>query len=103
MRVSVRIGVLLSLVFGVGLVSPTLAQRNAAPARPTKEEWRRDLRYFATELPKRHKNLFHSTSREAFDRAVAELDAATTRSRSTVSSSTCDRTAAVTSSSGART
>jgi hypothetical protein len=27
-------------------------------------------------LPKRHKNLFHSVSREQFERAVAELDTA---------------------------
>lgn len=42
----------------------------------TKEQWREDLRYFARELPKRHKNLYHATSREQFERAVAELDAA---------------------------
>jgi hypothetical protein len=43
---------------------------------PTKAEWRDDVRYFARELPKRHKNLYHTTTRERFERAVAELDAA---------------------------
>jgi hypothetical protein len=43
---------------------------------PTKEQWHEDLRYFARELPKRHKNVYHATSKEQFDRAVAELDAA---------------------------
>src|SRR6185503_15698285 len=32
--------------------------------------------YLAKELPRRHKNAFHSISKEQFERAVAELDAA---------------------------
>lgn len=40
------------------------------------ERWRQDLRYMATELPRRHKNAFHSVSRAQFERAVAELDKA---------------------------
>lgn len=50
----------------------------AAPRPPTlsKEQWGEDLRYFAEQLPKRHKNLYHAVSREQFERAVAELDAA---------------------------
>ncbi len=52
------------------------AQRNAQTPTLNKEQWREDLRYFAKELPKRHKNLYHATSREQFERAVAELDAA---------------------------
>lgn len=46
----------------------------AAPI--SKVHWQEDLRYFARELPKRHKNLYHATPRERFERAVAELDAA---------------------------
>ena len=52
------------------------AQKNSQSPTLTREQWREDLRYFAKELPKRHKNLFHSVSREQFERAVAELDAA---------------------------
>lgn len=49
------------------------AQRNAqTPPAVTKEQWREDLRYFARELPRRHKNLYHATSREQFERAFAE-------------------------------
>lgn len=40
------------------------------------EKWRQDLKYMATELPRRHKNAFHSISREDFERAVAQLDKA---------------------------
>lgn len=41
----------------------------------SKEAWREDLRYLAREIPRRHKNAFHSVTREQFERAVAELDA----------------------------
>jgi hypothetical protein len=40
----------------------------------TKAQWRDDVRYFARELPKRHKNAFHATTREQFDRDIAALD-----------------------------
>jgi peptidase S41-like protein len=52
------------------------AQRDTGARILTKDQWREDLRHFARELPKRHKNAFHSVSREEFQRAVAELDAA---------------------------
>lgn len=38
------------------------------------EKWREDLRYMAQEMPKRHKNLFHTISREQFETAVRKLD-----------------------------
>jgi hypothetical protein len=78
MRAPASIVVVLSLLLGA-VLPPVLGQRQretSKPAQPSKEEWRRDLHYFATELAKRHKNLFHTVSREAFDRAVAELDVA---------------------------
>jgi hypothetical protein len=53
-----------------------VAQKDTKAPELTKEQWREDLQYFARELPKRHKNLYHATSREQFERAVAELDAA---------------------------
>lgn len=40
----------------------------------SKEKWREDLRFIADELPKRHKNAFHTVSREQFEKAVADLD-----------------------------
>lgn len=45
------------------------------PAHLTPEQWREDLRYLAAELPKRHKNLFHTMTREQFEKLVRELDA----------------------------
>lgn len=40
----------------------------------TGEQWREDLRYFAAELPKKHKNAFHSMTREQFETAVKQLN-----------------------------
>jgi hypothetical protein len=37
-------------------------------------QWRDDLQFIARELPKRHMNAFHFTSRERFEAAVSELD-----------------------------
>jgi hypothetical protein len=42
----------------------------------TTEQWRQDLAYLAKELPRHHKNAFHTTTREKFEAAVAELNAA---------------------------
>jgi hypothetical protein len=39
------------------------------------DQWREDLRFFADEMQKHHKNPFHLTSKEQFRSAVAELDA----------------------------
>ncbi|MBC7911206.1 MAG: hypothetical protein H7Y30_11935, partial [Pyrinomonadaceae bacterium] len=38
------------------------------------EKWRQDLRYLAEEMPRRHKNLFHTMTREQFEMAVKRLD-----------------------------
>jgi tetratricopeptide (TPR) repeat protein len=38
------------------------------------EKWREDLRFMAQEMPKRHKNLFHTMTRQQFDDAVRKLD-----------------------------
>ncbi|MEX1138502.1 MAG: tetratricopeptide repeat protein [Bacteroidota bacterium] len=37
-------------------------------------KWREDLRFMAQEMPKRHKNLFHTMTRQQFDDAVGKLD-----------------------------
>ena len=62
----------------VAVLGFKLLEAQTRPGAPvlSKAQWRDDLRYFARELPKRHKNLYHSTTKEQFERAVAELDAA---------------------------
>jgi hypothetical protein len=54
------------------------SERDASTAinRLSEKEWRDDLHYLASELPKRHKNAFHHTSREQFEQEIAKLDAA---------------------------
>ena len=60
------------LLFMPLLATPVRAQ---APTALTVERWRADLRFLASELPKRHRNLFHKNSKATFDSAVASLDA----------------------------
>jgi hypothetical protein len=59
-----------------GLAAPAAAQGPAQPPALSAEEWHQDLRHLARELERRHKNLFHSVSRDDFARAVGELEAA---------------------------
>jgi hypothetical protein len=49
-----------------GFDKPTLAL--------TRAQWREDLKYFATELPKQHANAFYHLSKEDFATAVANAD-----------------------------
>src|SRR5713226_8487488 len=74
-----KLTIALALVslFGGGLL-PNIgrAQKLGEVPALSRAQWREDLQYLARELPKRHKNLFHSISREQFERAVGELDAA---------------------------
>jgi hypothetical protein len=60
-------GRLLSAVALVSALAGAVAPANEAA-------WRDDLRYFARELPKRHKNLYHATTPAQFERAIADLD-----------------------------
>jgi len=39
----------------------------------TKEQWNEDIDFFARELPQRHANAFHHTTRQQFDAAIADL------------------------------
>jgi len=52
--------------------------RPPTPSEPvltlTAGEWREDVRFFATELPKRHMNAFHTTPKERFEAAVAAVE-----------------------------
>ncbi|HKY31863.1 MAG TPA: hypothetical protein VJV23_04945 [Candidatus Polarisedimenticolia bacterium] len=71
------------LLLVVALPAPSLAAA-AGPAAPSAEEasrrsqaeWLEDVAYFARELPRRHKNLYHTMPREQFEASVRELEAA---------------------------
>ncbi len=50
------------------------AQAGTSHEKLATEYWREDLRFMAQEMPKRHKNLFHTMTREQFESAVKRLD-----------------------------
>jgi tetratricopeptide (TPR) repeat protein len=50
-----------------------LACSGIAQTRLTPEQWREDLRYFAANMQKTHRNLFHTMTREQFEAAVKRL------------------------------
>lgn len=76
-----RLALLIALACPVAAalpVSAAVAAQSAAAAQPrplSAAQWREDLRFLASEMERRHKNLFHSVSRERFAAAVADLDA----------------------------
>lgn len=59
-------------VAGLWLLAAALPLQAAGPVRTA--WWREDLTSLASELPRRHVNLFFELKREDFERAVAELD-----------------------------
>ena len=77
------------LALYLAAVQPIFAQSPAAAAAQpsassvqdgpvynlTAAQWREDLRFMAAEMERRHKNLFHTVSREEFAAAVSELEA----------------------------
>ncbi len=68
----------LALCLALAIASPVTAQapQPAAPAIPelSAEQWRTDLRFMVAEMERRHPDLHHRVSREAFGAAVADLD-----------------------------
>lgn len=67
MRLASRIAMLAALA--LSLVPVASAQSKDLTA----DEWREDLRVLAAELQSRHRNPYHTTSREAFETAVKQL------------------------------
>jgi hypothetical protein len=72
------------LAFALTCPAALIAQRTTRPAphaslppltRAEAARWREDLRFMAAEMPRRHRNLFHSMSRTEFARAARRLDA----------------------------
>ena len=57
--------------------SPAVAPAKLTAPAPalTAEQWRADLHVMAQEMERRHKNLYHTVTRERFAGAVADLDA----------------------------
>src|SRR5687767_9391322 len=67
---------LLSVGVGCLLLAGNEAETRHGGPSLSKAQWRDDIRYFARDVPKRHKNAFHATTRDAFDRDISALEAA---------------------------
>jgi hypothetical protein len=66
------------LALAICVLALTAAFFAQSPTRLSPEEaanWRADLKFLAEQLPRTHKNAFHSISQEKFTAAVADLDA----------------------------
>ena len=63
----------LGVVVLLGSVFANPVQPATVPAL-SPEQWRGDVRYLYEQMAKKHKNLYHSTSKAAFDAAVATLE-----------------------------
>ena len=64
------------LLAGALWIAPSagFCQAGGAPAPADAERWREDLRFMASEMPRRHRNLFHTMTRPQFEEAVRRLD-----------------------------
>ncbi len=70
-----RLAAILCLALLGQPVLPQVGTPGAVPAnRSEAERWREDLRFMAEEMPRLHRNLFHTVTRERFERAVKNLD-----------------------------
>jgi hypothetical protein len=65
---------LLATLFLATITSACFSQI-PAELKLTPQQWHEDLLFYARELPARHLNAFHYTSKEAWEAAVAKLDA----------------------------
>ena len=73
MRKLLMMGIV-ALIFCAPTILLAQAPPTPAPAVMTPELWRADLHSLATEMARVHKNMFHSVTREEFDRAVRRVD-----------------------------
>ena len=65
----------LAVAVAVSSLAPAAASPHGKQAASDAAAWREDLRVLAAELARRHRNLFHHTTRAEFDAAVRALDA----------------------------
>ena len=73
--VKIRLAALFLLLFGQLSSVFAVPQSNKPQPQLTAEQWQQDLQFLAKELPRRHKNAFHTVSRDQFEKSVADLNA----------------------------
>src|SRR5688572_12561378 len=73
---ALRAGYCIVAVIRALLPAPPVFSQTIAPRYTlTPEQWREDLRTMMDELPRQHRNLYHTTSAETFDSAAKALHA----------------------------
>jgi tetratricopeptide (TPR) repeat protein len=63
-----------AFTFGATWINPQVLPRANRLEPAQIAAWREDLAYMAREMARRHRNLYHTVSRERFNQAVAALD-----------------------------
>lgn len=66
---------IVAIITALIVAPPAFSQAVTPRYTLTPEQWREDLRTMMAELPRRHRNLYHTTSAETFDSAAKALDA----------------------------
>jgi hypothetical protein len=74
MTVSVKVLIPILAMILSGFATLVQGQSLAPVSADDAQKWRVDLHYLSVEMPKRHKNLFHSMTREQFDAEVSRLN-----------------------------
>jgi hypothetical protein len=71
-----RLAALFVLLLGqLNFVFASTQSKNDVQLQLAPQQWQEDLQYLAKELPRRHKNAFHTVPREQFEKSVADLNA----------------------------
>lgn len=68
------LALILTACFVLGFAYSSV-KASLSPVEMTREQWAQDLDFLATELPKRHKNLFHNISESGFKTQIETLKA----------------------------
>lgn len=71
----IRLATLLVLLLGQPNFVFAAQSKRDVQSQLTAQQWQSDLQYLAKELPRRHKNAFHTVSREQFEKSIADLNA----------------------------
>jgi hypothetical protein len=66
---------LVLVLFAAALCFAQAPKQSDTNLQLTAQQWQQDLQYLAKELQARHKNAFHTVSREQFEKSVADLSA----------------------------
>lgn len=64
---------LITILFIIGIVITGCKSKYAAAPGNREEKWTKDIDYLSKQLPKKHKNLFFSLTKEKFNKEIEEL------------------------------